>query len=69
VQQYLHDDDLDSAAPFGARAVALVRAYKRDVDTNRAALRAVRREVARRGRDVTEVRILDLLIWAVEVGR
>ena len=69
VQQYLHDDDLGAAAPFGARAVALVRAYKRDIDTNRAALRAVRRDLASRGRDVTEVRILDLLIWAVEVGQ
>jgi hypothetical protein len=46
----------------------LVRGYKRDVDRNRAAFRAIRQDLARRGYDVTEVRILDLLIWSVEVG-
>ena len=30
------------------------------------ALRAVRRELARRGNDLTEVRILDLLIWSAQ---
>jgi hypothetical protein len=63
VQAHLRDDD-DPTAPFGDRALALVRGYKRDLDRNRAALRAVRGELARRGHDVTEVRILDLLIWS-----
>jgi Family of unknown function (DUF6308) len=64
VQGYLRDDDPGVPAPFGARAVGLVRGYKRDLDRNRAAVRAVRKELARRGHEVSEVRILDLLIWA-----
>ncbi len=66
VQRYLEDDDPGAPAPFGERALGLVRGYKRDLDRNRAALRAVRRELARRGHRLTEVRILDLLIWSVE---
>ena len=64
VQKYLAADDLGAQAPFGERAVALVRGYKRDLDDNRKAIRVVRKELARRGHDVTEVRILDLLIWS-----
>jgi Family of unknown function (DUF6308) len=66
VQRYLADDDPGARSPFGERAVELVRGYKRDLDRNRAALRAVRLEVARRGYDLTEVRILDLLIWSAQ---
>jgi hypothetical protein len=66
VQGYLEDDDLGPKAPFGERGLGLVRGYKRDLDRNRAALRAVRRELARRDFVLTEVRILDLLIWSVE---
>ncbi len=65
VQTYLADDDLGPHASFGERGLGLVRGYKRDVDRNRAALRAIRQELARRGYEVTEVRILDLLIWSV----
>jgi hypothetical protein len=68
VQGYLADDDLGAAVPFGERALGLVRGYKRDLDRNRAPLRALRRELVRRGHDVTEVRILDLLIWSVQLG-
>ena len=68
VQKYLQDDDLGVQAPFGERALGLVRGYKRDLDLNRRAVRAVRLEIARRGYELTEVRILDLLIWSVEVG-
>jgi Family of unknown function (DUF6308) len=64
VQAYLADDDLGGKAPFAPRAVGLVRGYRRDLDRNRAALRAVRRELAGRGQAVTEVRILDLVIWS-----
>jgi hypothetical protein len=64
VQRYLHDDDPGADTPFGERALALVRGYKRDLDRNRAALRTVGRELARRGYELTEVRILDLLIWS-----
>jgi hypothetical protein len=68
VQRYLVDDDVGAGAPFGERAVALVRGYKRDVDGNRSALRAVRHELARRGHALTEVRILDLLIWSAQAS-
>lgn len=65
VQRYLVDDDLGAQAPFGERALELVRGYKRDLDANRVAVRAVRRELETRGYDLSEVRILDLLIWSV----
>lgn len=66
VQKYLADDDLGAHAGFGERALGLVDGYKRDLDRNRAALRAVRQELARRGHGLTEVRILDLLILSAE---
>jgi hypothetical protein len=69
VQTYLADDDLGREASFGERALGLVRGYKRDLDRNRAALRAVRQELASRGHRLSEVRILDLLIWSVEAAR
>jgi hypothetical protein len=69
VQKYLEEDDLGARAPFGARAVGLVRGYKRDLERNRAAVHAVRQELARRGHKLTDVRILDLLIWAVRTER
>ncbi len=69
VQRYLEDDDLGARAPFGARAVAMVRGYKRDLERNRAAVRAVRQELARRGHKLTDVRILDLLIWSARTER
>ena len=68
VQRYLADDDPGAKAPFGERAVRLVRGYKRDLDRNLAALRTVRRELDGHGRPLTEVRILDLLIWSVETA-
>lgn len=65
VQRYLTDDDLGADAAFGERALALVRAYKRDLDHNRVSIRALRLELARRGHHLTEVRIIDVLIWSV----
>jgi Family of unknown function (DUF6308) len=65
VQRYLEDDDPGPQAPFGERALALTRGYKGDLDRNRATLGALRRELARRDYALTEVRILDLLIWAL----
>lgn len=64
VQAYLADDDPGARAAFDVRALALVRGYKRELDTNRAAMRALRRELARRGFQLSEVRILDILIWS-----
>jgi Family of unknown function (DUF6308) len=68
VQGYLAADDPGSQAVFGERALALVRGYKRDLDRNRAALQTLRRQLANRGHRLTEVRILDLVIWFVEVS-
>ena len=69
VQRYLVDDDRGSEVAFGDRGLELVRGYKRDLDRNRVALRAVRRELTRRGADwLTEVRILDLLILSVQAA-
>jgi hypothetical protein len=67
VQAYLTRDDPvpPKSASFGARATALVRSYKRDLDRNRAGLHEIQRELARRTYRVTEVRILDLLIWSL----
>jgi Family of unknown function (DUF6308) len=69
VQNYLRDDDLGPKAPFGARGLAFARSYKRDLDRNRAAVRAIRQDLVKRGYELTEVRILDLLIWSVLAGR
>jgi hypothetical protein len=67
VQTYLASDDVGSRspAPFGERATDLVRSYKQDLDRNRSALRGIQRELASRGHETTQVRILDLLIWSV----
>src|SRR5262245_8449164 len=64
VQAYLQEDDPGASASFEDRATALVRGYKRDLDRNRAPLRQLRRELATRGYRLTEVRILDILIWS-----
>jgi hypothetical protein len=70
VQAYLMDDPATRAAgSFGERATALVRSYRHDLDCNRSALRRVKRELARRGYTISEVRLLDLLIWSAKVVR
>jgi hypothetical protein len=56
-----------SSGTFGERATALVRSYKRDLDRNRSALRRIQRELASHDHSLTEVRILDLVIWSVSV--
>jgi Family of unknown function (DUF6308) len=61
VQRYL---GAPSAESFGDGATELVRRYQQDLDRNRAALRELRRELTSRGYRLTEVRILDLLIWS-----
>ena len=66
VQAYLTGDSpgTGSAGTFGERATALVRSYKEDMDRNRSVLREVQRKLASRDYQLTEVRILDLLIWS-----
>jgi hypothetical protein len=70
VQSYLttEEADVQSIDSFGERATALTRSYKRDLDVNRRALKQVQRELARRGYRLTEVRILDILIWSVSAA-
>jgi hypothetical protein len=70
VQAYLMRDELDrhSSGSFGERATALVRSYKRDLDRNRSALREIQHELASRTYRLTEVRILDLLIWSLSAA-
>ena len=68
VQRYLTGDDPGAQAAFAERALGLVRGYWRDLDRNQAVVREVRQELAGRGYGLTEVRILDLLIWSVEAG-
>jgi uncharacterized protein DUF6308 len=67
VQAYLTsgDPETTSSGSFGERAIALVRSYKHDLDRNQALLLGLRRELASRGYRLTEVRILDILIWSV----
>ena len=69
VQAYLERDDLGGSEPFAERATALVRSYKGDLDHNRGPLRGLQRELAGRGYQLTEVRILDILIWSVFADR
>jgi hypothetical protein len=68
VQRYLEEDDPGVQAPFGERALGLVRGYRRDLDNNGAAVGAVRQELAERGYGLAEVRILDLLILSAAAG-
>ena len=71
VQAYLADEEsvTDSSASFGERATVLVRSYKRDLDRNLPVLHAVQRELARRAYRLSEVRILDLLIWSISTAQ
>ena len=70
VQAYLTSDDPETRASdsFGERATALVRSYKRDLDRNRSALQELQQELASRTYRLTEVRILDLVIWSVSAA-
>ena len=70
VQTYLTRDDPGTGASgsFGDRATELVRSYKRDLDRNRAVLHEIQRELAGREYRLTEVRILDLVIWSVSAA-
>lgn len=68
VQGYLLTGETSLPDAFGEGAAALVRSYKRDLDRNRAALREIRRKLGRRGDTLTEVRILDLVIWSVSAA-
>jgi len=65
VQAYLADDPAtDGSLPFGERATALVRGYKQDLDRNRVVLGELGQALANRGYHLTEVRLLDVLIWS-----
>lgn len=65
VQKYLAGDDPGAEATFGERALGMTRGYQRDLDRNLTALRAIRQDLSASGYELTEVRVLDLLILAV----
>jgi hypothetical protein len=65
VQAYL---PAEVSGSFGEHATGLVRSYKQDLDRNRSSLRKLKRELERRGYELTEVRLLDVLIWSVFSG-
>ena len=66
VQAYLTKDDPGAglSGSFAERATALVRSYKRDLDRNSPALQEIRRELENREHRLTDVRVLDVLIWS-----
>lgn len=64
IQKYLADDDPGAEATFGERALGMTRGYQTDLDSNLPALRAVRQDLSASGYELTEVRVLDLLILA-----
>jgi Family of unknown function (DUF6308) len=70
VQAYLASDDPEtgSSGSFGERATALVRSYKQDLDRNQPVLQEIQEELASREYRLTEVRILDLLIWSISAA-
>jgi hypothetical protein len=69
VRAYLEKDDLGGSDSFGEQGTVLVRGYKDDLDRNRGPFRRLQRELADRGYQLTEVRILDILIWSVFADR
>jgi Family of unknown function (DUF6308) len=70
VQTYLASGDprMHSSGSFGERATTFVRSYKEDLDRNRSVLHEIQQELASRTYRLTEVRILDVLIWSVAAG-
>ena len=68
VQAHLADDDPGAQAAFDDRALELVRGYKRELDRNRVAMRGLRRALATRGFQLSDVRILDMVIWSAATG-
>ena len=70
VQAYLVTDEPEtaSAGSFGERGTALVRSYKRDLDRNARALREIKSGLSSRGVSLSEVRILDIVIWSAVAG-
>jgi hypothetical protein len=70
VQAYLTRDNPDalSATSFGELATAFMRGYKGDLDANRRALRGLQLQLGRLGHELTEVRILDVVIWSASTA-
>ena len=66
VQAYLTSDEPATRPPvtFGERATALVRSYKHDLDRNGPALLELQQVLASREYRLSEVRILDIVIWS-----
>jgi Family of unknown function (DUF6308) len=56
-------DNLRRSGDSARDAVDLVKSFKRELDTNLPALRALQEELRRRDIDLTECRLLDLFLW------
>jgi hypothetical protein len=63
VVAYLTADD-KATGTFAEQALELVRRYKGDLDRNRLSLAEARAALADGGHALTEVRILDIVIWS-----
>ena len=68
VQAYLGEDPATRSSSFAERATALVLTYKRELDSNSSVLHELGHELARRGYELIDVRLLDVLIWSVSAG-
>jgi hypothetical protein len=66
VVAYLASNDHGAPSPgtFGERATALVRSYKSDLDDNLPVLQDIQQELSSRGYRLSEVRVLDVLVWS-----
>jgi Family of unknown function (DUF6308) len=65
VETYLRSvEEIPRLGDFAADGVALIRSYKRELDATGTGLRALRGELAARGIELTECRLLDLFLWA-----
>lgn len=65
VEGYLRGvEDLRRTPDAAAYAIALIRSYKRELDANLTVFQRLRRDLLKRGKDLTECRLLDLFLWA-----
>lgn len=64
VAKYLRSLEPSLTTDRIAEGLALTQSYKKELDQNLEALKCVRGELRKRGFALTEVRLLDILIWA-----
>ena len=64
VAKYLRSIEPSLTTDRIAEGLALTQSYKKELDRNVQSLKCVRKELHKRGFELTEVRLLDILIWA-----